>query len=97
MGAEDGRAGALPRYDYGAPLDPTSPWPKFRRNLAQTGLGGVAPVDSGGAVWAFETGNGVFSSPVIDGEGTVYIGSADQYFYAIDADGRVRWRFRTGG
>lgn len=94
MGAEGGerRSG----YEYGAPLDPTSPWPKFRRDLAQTGLGAVAPVDSGGAVWSFETGNGVFSSPVIDGEGTAYIGSADQYFYAIGADGRLRWRFRTG-
>ena len=47
--------------------------------------------------WAFRTGRGIFSTPVIGGDGTIYVGSADTNFYAIRPDGRLRWRLRTGG
>ena len=47
--------------------------------------------------WAFRTGRGIFSTPVIGGDGTVYVGSGDTYFYAIRPDGRLRWRLKTGG
>jgi outer membrane protein assembly factor BamB len=86
----------LPRFDYAVPLDPESPWPKFRRNEVQNGRSEVRPVDSGRAPWTFQTGKGIFSTPVIDGEGTVYIGSADQSFYALDRDGEPKWQARTG-
>ena len=84
-----------PRFAYDVPLDPFSPWPKFRRDAPQSGRSPILPVDSGRAPWVFQTGKGVFSSPVIDGDGTVYVGSADHYFYALDRDGRVRWKFLT--
>jgi outer membrane protein assembly factor BamB len=45
--------------------------------------------------WAFQTGKGVFSTPIVDKNETVYAGSADSYFYAIH-DGRLKWRFKTG-
>ena len=89
-------AGELPRFSYDVPLDPHSPWPKFRRDARQTGRSPVLPRDSGAAVWEFQTGKGVFSSPVVDGEGTVYVGSADRVFYAIDRHGQLRWSQRTG-
>ena len=47
--------------------------------------------------WSFKTGRGIFSTPVIGGDGTIYVGSADTYFYAISKDGRLRWRLKTGG
>ena len=82
---------------WGAPLDPSSPWPKFRRDLAQTGRSDVMPTpDEARAPWVFRTAKGIFSTPVIDGAGNVYIGSADRYFYALDAAGEERWRFETG-
>jgi outer membrane protein assembly factor BamB len=34
---------------------------------------------------------------VIDGDGTIYIGSADQYFYSIDRNGHARWKLMVGG
>jgi hypothetical protein len=34
---------------------------------------------------------------VIGADGTVYAGSADRTFYALDGRGRPRWRLRTGG
>lgn len=86
----------LPTYDYDVPLDPTSPWPKFRRNARQTGASPALPEDGAGEPWVFETTKGIFSSPVIGGDGTVYIGSADRNFYAIDDTGQERWHFATG-
>ena len=50
----------------------------------------------GGRLWAFPTGKGIFSTPVIDGDGTVYVGSADRTFYALAPDGTVRWQLLTG-
>lgn len=83
-------------FSYDVPLDPGSPWPKFRRNALQNGRSPIVPVDSGRAPWAFHTGKGVFSTPVIDADGTIYVGSADRHFYAIDRDGNLKWKFLTG-
>jgi len=46
--------------------------------------------------WTFRTGKGVFSTPVVGADETVYAGSADTWFYAIGRGGRLRWRFKTG-
>jgi outer membrane protein assembly factor BamB len=37
----------------------------------------------------------VHSSPAIAADGTIYFGSDDGYFYAVNADGTLRWRLRT--
>jgi outer membrane protein assembly factor BamB len=79
------------------PTEPGSPWPSMRhdaRNTGATGLRGV--VRRSDRPWAFVTGKGIFSTPVIGADGTVFAGSADRHFYAIGADGRLRWRYRTG-
>ncbi len=48
-----------------------------------------------GVKWKFKTGKGVGASPVVV-EGTVYVGSLDGNFYAIDAEsGKEKWRFAT--
>ena len=86
---------AAPAAAYDVPLDPHSPWPKFRRDARQTALAGVRPHRSARRPWAFQTGRGVFSSPVVGGDGTVYVGSADRRFYAISPSGRLRWRVRN--
>jgi len=83
--------------DSSVPLDHRSPWPKFRANALQNGRSGVIPRPSSGSrPWKFRTGKGIFSSPVIDEEGTIYIGSADHYFYAIRKDGSLKWKTATG-
>ncbi len=84
------------RYSYNVPLDPGSPWPKFRANELQNGRSPVVPKPGRGAPWEFRTKKGIFSSPVVDGDGTVYIGSADQRFYAIQKDGTLKWSIQTG-
>lgn len=83
-------------YKYDAPLASDSPWPKFRRDIAQTGYAPFSLCDNGSNFWSFKTGKGIFSSPVVGGDGTIYIGSADRTFYAIYPDGTERWHFETG-
>jgi outer membrane protein assembly factor BamB len=86
------------KYSYAVPLDPDSPWPKFRANELQNGRSPVLPAaDPAARPWSFATGKGIFSSPVVDGEGTVYVGSADRVFYALGRDGSLKWKFETGG
>jgi outer membrane protein assembly factor BamB len=85
-------------FDYDVPVQPNSPWPMMRRDQPNTGLSPIrATYRDGEHPWSFRTGRGVFSTPVIGGNGTVYVGSADGYMYALAPDGELRWRFQTGG
>lgn len=59
-----------------------------------TSIRGYAEI--GVELWAFSTGDSIFASPTIDGEGNVYIGSLDKKLYCIDADGVELWSFETG-
>ncbi|WP_312117210.1 outer membrane protein assembly factor BamB family protein [Brevibacillus reuszeri] len=45
--------------------------------------------------WRFETGDGVYSSPAIGSDGTVYVGSLDNNLYAVDKKGIEKWHFET--
>jgi outer membrane protein assembly factor BamB len=80
-----------------APLEAQAPWPKFRGNMAQTGATSLVPVFQPSArPWRYQTGKGIFSSPVIGKDGAIYIGSADRRFYALEADGTLRFAVQTG-
>ncbi len=47
--------------------------------------------------WAYKTGGRVYSSPLIDGN-SVYFGSGDHHFYALNKQtGTLEWSFKTGG
>ena len=84
-------------FDYNIPLDPASPWAKFRANELQNGRTPVLPtVNETLAPWSYKTGKGIFSSPVIDANGNCYIGSADTWFYNFNPDGTVKWQVKTG-
>jgi outer membrane protein assembly factor BamB len=45
--------------------------------------------------WTKTTGGAVTASPVISSDGTVYVGSEDNYLYAWGADGNLKWKFKT--
>jgi outer membrane protein assembly factor BamB len=47
----------------------------------------------GSLVWSVSTSGTVSSSPAIAADGTIYIGSADGYFYALNPDGTLQWTF----
>ncbi len=81
---------------YQAPVQEDSPWPTFRRDQRNSGASPIPGVYQGDQPWAFKTGKGIFSTPVIDNQGTIYVGSADHFFYAVNPDGSEKWKFQTG-
>ena len=83
-------------YGYETPVQPESPWPTFRRDERNSGWSPIVAEYHRDKPWFFATGKGVFSTPVIDEGGVIYVGSADHNFYALNPDGTERWRFATG-
>jgi outer membrane protein assembly factor BamB len=83
-------------FEYSVPLDSASPWPKFRRTAMQSGRSPVLPIDNGAEPWAFQTGKGIFSTAVIDGDENIYVGSGDRVFYKLDNNGNELWSVLTG-
>ena len=82
--------------EYAAPLQQGAYWPKFRRTTDNSGYSPVMPGSGQKDVWKFSPGKGIFSSPVIDKYGTIYIGSANKSFYALKPDGTPRWSKQLG-
>ena len=52
---------------------------------------------TGGLRWTYRTGGGVFSSPIVDTVGKVFVGSYDGFVYALTPPGALAWRYPTGG
>ncbi len=47
--------------------------------------------------WRFQArGPFLLSSPAVDSDGTIYVGSIDDHLYAVAPDGRMRWDYETG-
>ena len=49
-----------------------------------------AKTTAGTKLWEFETGGGVYSSPAIGSDGTVYVGLLENKLYAINGKSGVR-------
>ena len=47
-------------------------------------------------VWRYQTGARVFASPVVGHDGTIYVGSLDGQFVALNPDGSLKWRYSAG-
>lgn len=71
-------------------------WWMFGRDRQHTRLSPYTGPATKALKWSYATGNQVVSSPAIDAYGVVYVGSKDNYLYAINPDGSLRWRFATG-
>jgi len=72
-------------------------WPMFHNNLQHTGRSIYTGPQQGSVLWTYDTGGEVNSSPVIDKNGIIYIGSDDNKLYAINPDGTLKWTYSTGG
>ncbi|MDD1779066.1 MAG: PQQ-binding-like beta-propeller repeat protein [Candidatus Helarchaeota archaeon] len=86
------------QIDNPYPLD--APWPTMRGDLRNSGRlknlkwrnPGIAP-----KVIHFRTGNAIFSTPIIDGEERIFVGSADHKVYAFDPhEGEKIWERDVG-
>lgn len=83
------------------PYQAGAPWPCMRADARNSGRSPLlrapyaAPASAELRRWS--TGNGIFSTPVIGADETIYVGSADKRFYAFDpVTGAVRWSYATG-
>ncbi|HTX92177.1 MAG TPA: PQQ-binding-like beta-propeller repeat protein [Anaerolineales bacterium] len=81
---------------YDVPVQADSPWPTFRRDEHNTADSPLPAVYGNDKPWFFQTEKGIFSTPVIDGNGAIYFGSADHFFYALNPDGTLKWKYETG-
>lgn len=78
-----------------APIKPGN-WPLFRGDALMSGVGHAKLPDQLDERWTFKTGDTIEGAPAIH-EGTVYVGSFDKHFYAIDlATGRQKWKLKLG-
>lgn len=73
-------------------------WPSYGHDAQHTFAGRttLTPTTAGTLkqAWFFRTGDAVTATPTVV-DGTVYAGSWDDYFYAVDlATGRLRWKVR---
>jgi outer membrane protein assembly factor BamB len=96
------------RFDT-ATVTVTSPqedWPKFRRDLANTGRSRESLINARNVArlatkWEFDTGKKVSVSPAVatvGGVRTVYVGNWQGDFFAVNADtGVERWKFTIPG
>jgi len=58
----------------------------------------IPPVPEPGMVkWQFSTGGNIYACPAIGNDGTIYFGSWDCNFYALNPDGTEKWHFATEG
>ena len=87
---------APPSAQPSLPLQAGSPWPKFRNDAFQDGVSQIHAHTTGGALWSYQTAKGIFSSPVVGADGTIYVGSADRTFYALHPDGTLAWKTTCG-
>lgn len=53
---------------------------------------------NGSQIWSFSTPGAIInSSPAIDKNGVIYFGSWDDYVYAVNPDGTLKYKYLTGG
>jgi polyvinyl alcohol dehydrogenase (cytochrome) len=73
-------------------------WPSYGHDAQHTGHGRTTLTQKSASTlkvaWYFQTGDAVTATPTVV-DGTVYVGSWDDYFYALDlGTGAVRWKYR---
>ena len=84
--SEDGGGEGLPRTANG-----------FMGDAAHTGRSeNRGPATAPRSMWTYQTGARVFASPVAGHDGTIFVGSLDGQFVALNRDGTVRWRYAAG-
>lgn len=106
FGSDDGKLYAIVsnngrymwEFDAGSPIR-NHPFVTNDRIIFGTDAGEVFALElNGKQKWSFRARRTIESSPIVDKYDVCYVGSYDNYLYAIDAkSGYSQWRFRTQG
>jgi serine/threonine protein kinase len=70
-------------------------WYTFRSDRRHSGRSPYGRDIQGKYRWSFNTGAPIRSSPVLAGNGSIYIGADNGILYVLNPDGRENWNFRT--
>ena len=73
----------------------TSDWPMFHMDAQHRGKSIFNGPQDPNLAWSYNIGSTINSSPVIDKNGTIYVGSDDHNLYAFNPDGSLKWTFTT--
>ena len=80
----------------GNSLAEDSPWPMQGHDATHSGRGAHGTeLNYGQSLWEFDIHSSPYDSPVIDNEGTIYIGTGD--LYALHPDGTIKWIYDIPG
>jgi len=72
-------------------------WPMFRGDPQLTGVAKSGLPKDLAVLWTFETQDPITSTAAIV-DGVVYVGSMDEYFYALDLkSGKLKWKYKAMG
>lgn len=71
-------------------------WTMFGREPTHNRRSPYVAAQTSNLQWSYTTGDGLYSSPVLGADGTVYVGSNDKHLYAFYPDGSLRWSYPTG-
>ncbi|UCE60518.1 MAG: PQQ-binding-like beta-propeller repeat protein [Phycisphaerales bacterium] len=72
-------------------------WPMFHGDAQLSGVAASALPEQLAVRWKFEAPDAILTSAAIV-DGVVYVGCADEHFYALDlTDGSVKWKYRAEG
>ena len=77
----------------------SSPWSMFHHDAQHTGRSPYVGPQDDTILWTYDiwTGGEVNSSPAIDGNGTIYVGSEDYKLYTLNPNGALKWTYPTTG
>lgn len=71
-------------------------WPGRSHDDRHTGRSPYIGAQNNNLKWSYTCGvGGVYSSPAIGADGTIYVGSHDAQLYAINPDGTLKWAYPT--
>lgn len=73
-----------------------TPWPKFRRDLRNTGISPYIGPQENTLRWSYTAGYSISTSPAIGSDGTIYFGSY-QWLHALNLDGTFKWSYKARG
>ncbi len=72
-------------------------WPGRGHDDRHTGRSPYVGSQTNSLKWDYTCGvGGVYSSPAIGADGTIYVGSHDSQLYAINPDGTLQWSYPAG-
>ncbi|MDD3071678.1 MAG: PKD domain-containing protein, partial [Methanoculleus horonobensis] len=70
-----------------------SAWPMYGHDLRHTGLSPYTGPEFPVQLWSHQASSAFYVQPVLDADGTVYAGSRNRVFYAINSNGTLKWSY----